>query len=172
MERADIFAAKTLTIELSSQIYEALIAEVKATGKTESQLVEQGLENIFKLSGDRLTSLDQLSIIETTLEIKLKQYIDKLFAEQQLAPAQLKPNPTIESPSDRALDLFPQKIMPLPTIRALQVGDRVLVLEPDSPYYMAKLLVVRTSLIRATVETDTGEKTFLKRDLRFVNSES
>jgi hypothetical protein len=37
---------------------------------------------------------------------------------------------------------------------------------------MAKLLVIRTSLIRATVDTDTGEKTFLKRDLRFVESGS
>ena len=52
----------------------------------------------------------------------------------------------------------------------LQVGDRVLVLEPDSPYYMAKLLVTKTSLIRATVDTETGEKTFLKRDLRFVEA--
>ena len=62
-----------------------------------------------------------------------------------------------------------QRIMPIPTIRPLQVGDRVLVLEPDSPYYMAKLLVIKTSLIRATVDTDTGEKTFLKRDLRFID---
>jgi hypothetical protein len=60
--------------------------------------------------------------------------------------------------------------MPTPTIRPLQVGDRVLILEPESPYYMAKLLVIKTSLIRATVDTDTGEKIFLKRDLRFVES--
>jgi hypothetical protein len=60
--------------------------------------------------------------------------------------------------------------MPIPTIRPLQIGDRVLILEPDSAYYMAKLLVVKTSLIRATVETDTGEMTFLKRDLRFVEA--
>jgi hypothetical protein len=52
----------------------------------------------------------------------------------------------------------------------LQIGDRVLVLESDSPYYMAKLLVISTSLIRATVQTDTGEKTFLKRDLRFIEA--
>ncbi|PZU95976.1 MAG: hypothetical protein DCE90_11120 [Pseudanabaena sp.] len=172
MERADISTAKTLTIELSSQIYEALIAEVKATGKTESQLVEQGLKHIFKLSGDRDISPDQSSAIETALEVKLKQYIDQLFAAHQATHTQLKPHPINEiSQSDRAPeDLLPQKVMPLPTIRALQVGDRVLVLEPDSPYYMAKLLVVRTSLIRATVETDTGEKTFLKRDLRFVDA--
>ncbi|MFN6069115.1 MAG: hypothetical protein ACK45T_18530, partial [Pseudanabaena sp.] len=64
------------------------------------------------------------------------------------------------------------RAMPIPTIRPLQVGDRVLILEPDSPYYMAKLSVIKTSLIRATVETDTGEKTFLKRDLRFVEAAS
>ena len=65
---------------------------------------------------------------------------------------------------------LPERVMPIPTIRTLQVGDRVLVLEDDSPYYMAKVLVIKTSLIRATVQTDTGEKTFLKRDLRFVES--
>jgi hypothetical protein len=67
-------------------------------------------------------------------------------------------------------ELAHQKIMPIPTIRPLQIGDRVLVLEPDSPYYMAKLLIIKTSLIRATVDTDTGEKTFLKRDLRFIET--
>jgi hypothetical protein len=35
---------------------------------------------------------------------------------------------------------------------------------------MAKLLVVKTSLIRATVATDKGDMTFLKRDLRFVEA--
>jgi len=166
MERTDVShisatTAKTLTVELSSQIYDALIAEVKATGQTESQLVEQGLQHIFGLS------LDQFSAMEATLEIKLKSYIDRLFAEHQETNTQLKSKPEALNLTS---DLTSQRVMPLPTIRALQVGDRVLILESDSPYYMAKLLVVKTSLIRATVETDTGEKTFLKRDLRFVDS--
>lgn len=152
-----------MTIELSSELYTALLKQVKTTGKTETELVVEGLRQILSQPDDKNTEKDRLAILEANLEKKLKQYVDSLIKDRQ---SNVAANPEI---SDR---ISLERVLPIPTIRPLQVGDRVLILEPDSPYYMAKLLVIRTSLIRATVDTDTGEKTFLKRDLRFVESGS
>jgi hypothetical protein len=152
-----------MTIELSSELYTALLKQVKTTGKTETELVVEGLRQVLSQPDDKNTEKDRLAILEANLEKKLKKYVDSLIKDRQ---SNVAANPEI---SDRKSS---ERVLPIPTIRPLQVGDRVLILEPDSPYYMAKLLVIRTSLIRATVDTDTGEKTFLKRDLRFVESSS
>jgi hypothetical protein len=152
-----------LTIELSSELYTALLKQVKTTGKTETELVVEGLRQILSQPDGKNTEKDRLAILEANLEKKLRLYVDSLIKDHQ---SNVAANPEI---SDRKSS---ERVLPIPTIRPLQVGDRVLILEPDSPYYMAKLLVIRTSLIRATVDTDTGEKTFLKRDLRFVESGS
>jgi hypothetical protein len=152
-----------MTIELSSELYTALLKQVKTTGKTETELVVEGLRQVLSQPDDKNTEKDRLAILEANLEKKLKRYVDSLFKDRH---SNVAANPEI---SDRK---SLERVLPIPTIRPLQVGDRVLILEPDSPYYMAKLLVIRTSLIRVTVDTDTGEKTFLKRDLRFVESSS
>lgn len=152
-----------MTIELSSELYTALLKQVKTTGKTETELVVEGLRQILSQPDGKNTEKDRLAILEANLEKKLRLYVDSLIKDHQ---SNVAANPEI---SDRKSS---ERVLPIPTIRPLQVGDRVLILEPDSPYYMAKLLVIRTSLIRATVDTDTGEKTFLKRDLRFVESGS
>jgi hypothetical protein len=173
MERTEMQSPHhLLTVELPIALYADLLAKVAITGKTETELVIQGLQQILgDLSehsdySDHQEEQDRFVALETALEQKLKQYVESLIKERvsssesvELAP---KSNPDVNVSVNR--------MMPIPTIRPLQVGDRVLILETDSPYYMAKLLVTRTSLIRATVETDTGEKTFLKRDLRFVES--
>ncbi|MEA5488006.1 MULTISPECIES: hypothetical protein [Pseudanabaena] len=171
MESPDINSpSHAITIHLSSELYESLVEKTKITGKTESELVIQGLHYIL---GNRLGStfvqqeeLERFSALEATLEQKLKQYVEHLIKDR------VSSSELVETSSQGSLnhDLDYKRNMPIPTIRPLQVGDRVLILEPDSPYYMAKLLVIRTSLIRATVDTETGEKTFLKRDLRFVES--
>ena len=149
-----------LTISLPTELYAVLLEKVKTTGKTETELMIQGLQQV--LSKNSSVSLDEknsFDALEIVLEERLKQYVETLvkekIAELAMKPSEIK---------------LPERVMPIPTIRTLQVGDRVLVLEDDSPYYMAKVLVIKTSLIRATVQTDTGEKTFLKRDLRFVES--
>ncbi len=150
-----------IMIELSSELYTALLKQVKITGKTETELVVEGLRQVLNQTDDQKTEKDRFEILEANLEKKLRQYVDSLIKDHQ---SNVAANPET---SDRKSF---ERVLPTPTIRPLQVGDRVLILEPDSPYYMAKLLVIRTSLIRATVDTDTGEKTFLKRDLRFVES--
>jgi hypothetical protein len=154
-----------LTIELSGELYTALLKQVKITGKTETELVVEGIRQVLNQTDDQKTENDRFELLEASLEKKLKQYVDSLIKDRQ-SQSIVATNPET---SDRKSF---ERVLPTPTIRPLQVGDLVLILEPDSPYYMAKLLVIRTSLIRATVDTDTGEKTFLKRDLRFVESAS
>jgi hypothetical protein len=171
MESPDINSpSHVITVQLSSELYASLVEKTKITGKTESDLVIQGLHYIL---GNRLGSTfvqqedhDRFSALEANLEQKLKQYVEHLIKDR------VSSSELVETSSQGSLDsdLDNKRNMPIPTIRPLQVGDRVLILEPDSPYYMAKLLVTRTSLIRATVDTETGEKTFLKRDLRFVEA--
>jgi hypothetical protein len=163
MERPDInFTNHLLTVELSSELYAALVEKIKITGKTESELVIQGLQQVLNEDSEQ----DRFAILESALEQKLKQYVESLIKDRVSASglAALSANDNSDATLER------KKNMPIPTIRALKIGDRVLILDPDSPYYMAKLLVTRTSLIRAMVETDTGEHTFLKRDLRFIES--
>ncbi len=163
MKRPDINSTNHLiTVELSGEIYAALLEKIKITGKTESELIIQGLQQVLKETNDR----DRFAILEAALEQKLKKYVESLIKDRVLS-SELTPSLPQLSPDS---ELGHKRAMPIPTIRPLQVGDRVLILEPDSPYYMAKLLVIKTSLIRATVDTETGEKIFLKRDLRFVES--
>jgi hypothetical protein len=150
-----------LTVEISGELYADLLAKVELTGKTEKELLVQGLKQVLNQTDSQQTEKDRFELLAANLEKKLKQYIDSLIKDRQnnvVANLEISDR----KPFERGL--------PIPTIRPLQVGDRVLILEPDSPYYMAKLIVIRTSLIRATVNTDTGEKTFLKRDLRFVEA--
>ncbi len=163
MKHPDINSTNHLiTVELSSEIYAALLAKIKITGKTESELIIQGLQQVLNETNEH----DRFAILEAALEQKLKKYVESLIKDRVLS-SELTPSLPQLSPDS---DLDRKRMMPIPTIRPLQVGDRVLILEPESPYYMAKLLVIKTSLIRATVDTDTGEKIFLKRDLRFVES--
>jgi len=154
----------SLTIEIPNELYQALLAKVSATGKTETELVVQGLEYVLMPQQDE--EEDRFLALELNLERKLKQYVESLIKDRVSSSesSEYSPKDDLVEESDA------KRAMPIPTIRPLQVGDRVLILEPDSPYYMAKLSVIKTSLIRATVETDTGEKTFLKRDLRFVEA--
>jgi hypothetical protein len=162
-----------LTVEIPLEIYTKLLEIVKSTGKTESELVIQGLQQVldkFDRFDHKKDDQARFVDLEISLEKKLKQYVENLISDHFAATEVGKRSPNSDFVSDRAAEEKIKNNMPIPTIRPLQIGDRVLILEPDSAYYMAKLLVVRTSLIRATVATETGEMTFLKRDLRFVES--
>ena len=158
-----------IKLDIPHSLYIQLLAKSQSSGQVLSDLAVKGIEHILR-SPDIVN--DRLEQIEISLENKLKEYVElrlnQLLSERGLLKEQSLANITALPLANQPLDSQP---LPIPTIRPLQVGDRVLILESDSPYYMAKLLVTRTSLIRATVETDTGEKTFLKRDLRFIPNE-
>ena len=160
----------SLTVDLSSELYAALVEQARITGQTETELLTRGLQQILNFSAERSPEQIELASLEHVLEQKLKNYIDNYIEKQLEKRFNLDKSPSKDISESNALNKSHKSNLPIPTIRSLQIGDRVLVLEPDSPYYMAKLLVISTSLIRATVLTDTGEKTFLKRDLRFVEA--
>ena len=177
MENPNIDCSKhSLTIELSNQLYKVLQEKVKTTGKNETELAIASLQQFLGEVEQQDVEKDRFAALEATLEKKLKQYVESLVKDRLSELVNKSPDSNLEKSKleTRILETGDRKsferVLPIPTIRPLQIGDRVLVLEPDSPYYMAKLLVVKTSLIRATVQTDTGEKTFLKRDLRFVEA--
>ena len=161
-----------LTVELSSQLYAALLEKVKITGKTETELVIQGLQQVLDETYAQKAEKDRFIALEAALEVKLKQYVETLIKDRVSELVTQSPKNNLDSNLQTSDRKSFERVLPLPTIRSLQVGDRVLVLEPESPYYMAKVIVIKTSLIRATVQTDTGEQTFLKRDLRFVEGKT
>jgi len=162
-----------LTVELSSQLYAALLEKVKITGKTETELVVQGLQQVLnETCAQKAEEEERFIALEAALEAKLKEYVETLIKERVSELGTQLPKNNLDSNLETSDRKSFERDLPLPTIRSLQVGDRVLILEPESPYYMAKLIVIKTSLIRATVETDTGEQTFLKRDLRFVEGKT
>ena len=165
MQSPDSFVQ--IRLDIPHSLYIQLLAKSHSSGQNLSDLAIQGIEHILR-SPD--LTCDRLDLIEVSLENKLKEYVDLKF-NQLLQERHLLAEPVTENLATvPSTDHLPESTpLPLPTIRPLQVGDRVLILERESPYYMAKLLIIRTSLIRATVETETGEKTFLKRDLRFVD---
>ncbi|MBD2187802.1 hypothetical protein [Pseudanabaena mucicola] len=170
-EQAKQLAMVAISVQIPHDLYAVLIEQIQLTGKNESDFVTHGLRQVLSRSITQdHHDHERFHALELSLEQRLKQYVEELVKERvSLSTVDAFPNsdrntPENSSSEDRRTNL------PMPTIRPLQVGDRVLVLEPDSPYYMAKLLVTKTSLIRATVNTETGEKTFLKRDLRFVEA--
>ncbi|MDX2253966.1 MAG: hypothetical protein NW214_00465 [Pseudanabaenaceae cyanobacterium bins.39] len=161
-------ATHTVTVEIPQPLYDKLLIKVNRENLKIDSLVIQGLDYVLSDCQDDHEYPDRWMLLKIELEQQMKTYVEQLLSDRGiLAPAyanaHTKPNPQSESQEQSM-----QRDLPTPTIRPLQVGDRVLILDPDSPYYMAKLLVIRTSLIRATVETETGEHTLLKRDLRFV----
>jgi hypothetical protein len=137
--------------------------------------LEEKMQARFALLGKQIEDRVN-SLLESSVETLVKKRLDREgFSQfkQDLAAIQLsvgdrrkstETSPEIQSPATSAAYLGP-------TIRQLQVGDFVQIRDPDSPHYMEKVRLVKVSLIRATVQTDTGEHTLLKRDLRFVQSD-
>jgi hypothetical protein len=161
-----------IQLDMPQHIYEQLLAKSQSSGKNLADLAIQGIEQMLRSPDiSQNISSDRLAQMEIALENKLKDYVEtrlnQILLERNLltAPKNVATMPPIEPATELSSLIKP---LPPPTIRSLQVGDRVLILDPDSPYYMARLLIIRTSLLRATVDTETGEKTFLKRDLRFI----
>ncbi len=140
-----------LSVSIPEATYTQLVRRAQQTGVSLQDLVTQALTAFLQPS--------ELSpAISTYLETRLQEIKGELqaYIQGQIAkPAPEPPEPKEEIP---------------PTIRPLQVGDIVQIRDPDSPFYLQKAVVVSTSLIRATVDTGRGKHTFLKRDIRFVET--
>jgi hypothetical protein len=165
---------KSLQVELSAEVYDALMAKQQLSGGAVSELVQQGLCLYLGLETKAHTSdqtEDLRSPLEQILEIRLSELesriMERVYMEIESRLAGVK----IETTSSNIL-LADTPTQTPPPIRQLQIGDIVQIRDPDSPHYMQHLRISELGIIRATVSTDFGNQTFLKRDLRFVHSES
>lgn len=85
----------------------------------------------------------------------LKSIVEQVLATQTISPPAAK---AVSPPVS-------------PTIRALQVGDIVQIRDQSSPHFLEKLPIIKVGMLMASVQTTTGEQSFLKRDLRFLTSD-
>jgi hypothetical protein len=165
---------KSLQVDLSAEVYDALIAKQHLSGCNISELVQQSLYLYLGLEAkDRTKDLaeDLRSPMEQMLEIRLSELesriMERVYMEIETRLAGIK----VETTSSN-MPLADTPLQMPPPVRQLQIGDIVQIRDPDSPHYMEQLRITELGIIRATVSTDFGNQTFLKRDLRFVHSES
>jgi hypothetical protein len=163
-----------LQVELSAELYDALMAKQRSSGCNVSELVQQGLRLYLGLETQDHTkdqAEDLRSPMEQMLEIRLSELesriMERVYMEIESRLAGIK----VETTSSNIL-LADTPTQTPPPIRQLQIGDIVQIRDSDSPHYMERLRITELGIIRATVSTDFGNQTFLKRDLRFVHSES
>lgn len=158
-----------LQVELSAELYDALMAKQQSSGCSASELVQQGLRLCLGLEkNDRQDCNEEpRSPVDKTIEMRLSELESRIMAiESRITGENVE---TISSHTARA-KTNTEKVMPI-EVRQLQIGDIVQIRDPDSPHYMEQVCVIELGIIRATVSTDLGKQTFLKRDLRFVRSE-
>lgn len=167
---------RSLQVELSSELYDALMAKVRSSGCSTNELVQQGLRLYLRLeTSDRPKDRaeDLRSPVEQTIEIRLAELESRIMERVGIEIESRISGMKVETISANIplAEIPAEKAMP-PTVRQLQIGDIVQIRDPDSPHYMEHVRVSELGIIRATVSTDLGNQTFLKRDLRFVRSEA
>jgi hypothetical protein len=165
---------KSLQVDLSAEVYDALIAKQHLSGSNISELVQQGLRFYLGLETKDSTNAqteDLRSPLEKMLEIRLadleSRIMERVYMAIESRLAGIKNETTTPN-----ISLADTPMQTPPPVRQLQIGDIVQIRDPDSPHYMEQLRISELGIIRATVSTDFGNQTFLKRDLRFVHSES
>jgi hypothetical protein len=149
------------------------MAKQQSFGGDISELVQQALRLYLGLETKEHTKdkvEDLRSPVEQMLDIRLSELesriMERVYREIESRIAGIKVETT-----DSNISLADTLTQTPPPIRQLQIGDIVQIRDPDSPHYMEKLRITELGIIRATVSTDFGNQTFLKRDLRFVSSE-
>lgn len=134
-----------LQISLPPELYAILQDKAQELGLSEEEILIQALQSWLDPQG--------MASLEKRLEKLIDRRITALRSEF-LGITETKPDP----------------IPPYRPVRALQVGDLVQVRESGSPYYLERLTITKVGMIRAYVGTMEGEKSFLKRDLRLIES--
>jgi hypothetical protein len=150
--------AMNINIELENWMYAAIASKSEDLGCTETEIVNQAIKLMLGTDESSLSRiLDQLidQKLDQKLGAKLQDLEKKL--EQKLG----------NRPKSAAIDPKPFPI----TIRPLQLGDLVQIRDQSSPHFLEKLIIVKVGMLMATVETSTGEQSFLKRDLRFIDNQ-
>lgn len=146
-----------LTIELESWMYAAIASQARDLGCSESEVIQQAIK--LMLGMDESKILDRLleDKFQSKFEDKLESKIEEIVAKKLKDFTQKLP---IQPPDISTPESIP--------IRALQVGDRVQIRDRNSPHFLEKLTIVKVGMLMAVVQTSSGEQSFLKRDLRFI----
>jgi len=139
-----------ITIELENWMYAAIASKARDLGCSEGEIIQQAIKLMLGADESSLTQ-----ILERLLEVKI---------EEKLKDFELR-SPRLEN--------FKTKSEPIPAkpeIRPLQVGDLVQIRDQSSPHFLERLHITKVGMLMATVVTSLGEQSFLKRDLRFIES--
>ena len=107
-----------LTVELSSQLYAALLEKVKITGKTETELVIQGLQQVLDETYAQKAEKDRFIALEAALEAKLKQYVETLIKDRVSELVTQSPKNNLDSNLQTSDCKSFERGLPLPTIRS------------------------------------------------------
>jgi hypothetical protein len=158
-----------MNIELESWMYGAIAAKAQDLGCTETEVIIQAIKLMLGADESSLSKiLDQL--IEQKLEEKLEQKLEaKLQDLEQNLETKLTQKLGDRPQSTKSTSTPPKPDIP---IRPLQIGDLVQVRDQSSPHFLEKLTIVKVGMLMATVETSLGEQSFLKRDLRFIDTQT
>lgn len=133
--------AKQITIELEPWLYGAIAAQAEAWQCTETEVIQSALKLM-------------LGTDATSLQAMVEQLVSAQIA-QKLQASSASPVPKTTAP----------------TIRALQIGDIVQIRDQSSPHFLEKLPIIKVGMLMASVQTASGEQSFLKRDLRFLGDQ-
>jgi hypothetical protein len=142
-----------INIELENWMYAAIASKAEDLDCTETAIVIQAIKLMLGTDESSLSRiLDQLidQNLDQKLGAKLQDLEKKL--EQKLG----------NRPKSASIDPTPIQIRPL------QLGDLVQIRDQSSPHFLEKLTIIKVGMLMATVQTNPGEQSFLKRDLRFI----
>ena len=147
-----------ITIELENWMYGAIASKAQDLGCSEAEIIQQAIK--LMLGTDELSLT---KIVEQLLADKLEAKTEEKLKDFNLRSPKLE--------NFKAIDITtkPEKSEPL-TVRPLQIGDLVQVRDRSSPHFLEKLNIIKVGMLMATVVTSSGEQSFLKRDLRFIDA--
>ncbi|AFY75338.1 hypothetical protein Syn7502_03496 [Synechococcus sp. PCC 7502] len=163
-----------INIELEDWMYAAIASEAQNLGCSETEVIQNAIKLMFGIDESSLSK-----IIDKYLGEKLEQKLEeKLAAKFKNIDKKIDHKPTEQLDKEFTQKLqesdHPRSVSNLspsvPTVRALQIGDLVQIRDQGSPHFLEKLSIVKVGMLMATVQTSKGEQSFLKRDLRFIES--
>jgi len=143
-----------ITIELENWMYAAITSKAQDLGCSEGEIIQQAIKLMLGTDESSLTQ-----ILEQLLEHKI---------EEKLKDFELR-SPISENFNLKSETMVMKPELPL-AVRQLQVGDLVQIRDRSSSHFLEKLHITKVGMLMATVVTSSGEQSFLKRDVRFIQS--
>jgi hypothetical protein len=159
-----------LEITLSDRHFLALTQKARDLNLSEDDLIERALGIFLQVRSEVPLEVpaDAMSIRLGEMESRLIELIHQTI-ELRMKDLEIEPKIPLEIKEAEEIKQADYANIH-PNIHQLQIGDMVQILDADSAYFKSILPIVKVGMIRASVQTLTGESSFLKRDLRFQRS--